>query len=523
MDTQKTVTFATVIFLVVLVSIFLGSAVGREDTLTAIIAVSVLVVVLLFVGLGEHIWVLVPVFASWSGRISLLPLPFSVSNLAVGFAVSAWFLAVASRKQKWNLKADSIDGVLLLTVMLIIIGYARNPVGVAAFTSGANVGARPYFEIGVAFIGYLMLANQKPKLSVVEKLPKWTLISAIVIGVGGTIAYFAPLTGIIMYQFYSGFMPNMTELLDPSAAAPQESIGRASFMRPIAFAGAAFVGACCCPLVVILPRRWGLLLLLGIASVAALVSGFRSAILAVGFYFVFASWLWIRGRGILACFMVAFLLLGSVIAIQQIVPLPDRVQRTLSFLPGNWDTRVSDDAANSIDWRLEMWETVLGGKSIKNWWIGDGFGFAKSELEYFGYLDRTNAATPEQMAEYYVITGATHSGPLSAAKYTGLVGMVLFVILAVIVAVRYVKIWNYITRYGESQRLQMVVGFFAITAAYIPLKFIFVYGAYDVDLPTLILSAGLLKVIETAVRDHVAEVEEEAEKMEALETVPVLA
>lgn len=501
---QKILTLAVVFAFIIISSLFLGSAVGQQDTGTVMIAVTVIILVAMFAGLGKHVWIVVPLFVSWSGSVPILPLPFSVSNLAVGFACTAWVLMLATRKIQSTYRLGMIDGLIFITLMLLVLGYFRNPVGVAAIRSGANVGARPYVVIVIATVGYLMLASQRPKLEVVAALPKWSLISAAAIGIGGTIAYFLPAIGIYMYQFYTGFKPNVGAILDPTAVS--ESVGRAGFLRPFALAGVAYVGARCFPMKALTPRQWGLALLLMIGTVLALLSGFRGTLVAIGFYFVFACWLWKRMAGVMACVMIGLIGIMLLIGIQQAVPLPERVQRTLSFLPGDWDQDVMDNAENSVEWRVEMWETVLTGDSISNWYIGDGFGFPRSELEYFTELYVSGAATPDQLATYFIITGGLHSGPLSAAKFVGIFGFVLYMVLAIVIAYRFVKLWGRIYRYGESRPLHVTVGFFAIQAAYLPLKFVFIFGAYNNDLAPLILSAGVLRLMETACHDHFQEI-----------------
>ncbi len=506
MNSQKLMTLGVMLVLVIFGSIFLGSAVGREDTGTSIMAVSVIVLIVVFVSLGQNIWILVPVFAIWSGRVPLLPLSFSVSNLAVGFACFAWFLSLATRRQAWTFRFTKMDWLLGLTLTLLAAGYFRNPVGVAAFSSGSNVGARPYVEVMIALIGYVMLASQKPKFSVVTSVPKWALISASVITVGGLIAFFVPGVGMYMYQFYTGFAPNVADMLDPTSK--NEGVGRANFLLAFAIAASALAVASCYPLKMVMPRYWQFSLLFLIATVFALASGYRSALVAVGFYFIFGSWMWKRAAGLFSCLAVGIVAICMIIVVQQIIPFPERIQRTLSFLPGAWDQSVTDDADGTVDWRVEMWHVVLEGDSIKNWWVGDGFGFPRSELDYFGYLDATNTATPEQMAEYYIITGGLHSGPLSSAKFVGVIGFFLYMILAIMVAYRYVKLWRQVNRYGTSAQLRVAVGFFATLAAYVPVKFVLIYGAYANDLAPLILSAGLLRLMETACRDHFREVRE---------------
>ncbi len=501
---QRALTQAGIFVFVLMGSIFLGSAVGREDTQTALIAVSAIILVAMFVGLGKHVWVVVPLFASWTGSVPILPLPFSASNLAVGFACSAWVLMLATRKLKSTYRFEIIDMLIFITLCLLALGYYRNPVGLGALRSGSNVGARPYVEIVIGVVGYLMLASQRPKLSVVEGLPKWAVVSAAIIAIGGSIAYFLPGVGMVMYQFYSGFKPNVGALLNPNEV--NDTVGRAGFLRPFAYLSAAYVGARCFPLKVLSPRQWGFLVLLLVASIFALLSGFRSSLLTIAFYFIFACWLWKRLAGLFICIGITLVGIIGVVAIQEVTPLPHRLQRTLSFLPGNWDHSVKVQAEGSVDWRVEMWEIVLEGDSIQNWWVGDGFGFPRSEMEYFSAASMTGELTPNQLAEYYMITGALHSGPLSAAKFVGVIGFVLYLILAIVIAYRFIKLWAKFYRSSSSIQLHITVGFFTIQAAYIPFEYVFIFGAYSRDLAPLILSAGILRLLETVTKDHFQEI-----------------
>lgn len=490
---QKSIPLYLTIFVVILGSIFLGTAVGQSDQITPLIGVSILAVLLISVSLGDKAWILIPIFWSWTGKIYLLPIPFSVFNLVTGLAIGLWLLNLAVRKGGWKFQFEKSDIVIGLTLFLLLVTYARNPVGIAAFGGDGNVGGRPYAELMIAVFAYILLSGQRTELAHVKSIPKWVLVSTFVIAVGGTVALLIPQVGIVLYQFYSGFSPNVSDLLDPYGS--EGGIGRASFLRPFAFAAVAYVGAKQNPLKLLRPNNWWMIGLLMLAAVMALASGFRSAVVAIGFYFVCATWFWLRGIGLFICGMAASIFIIIAISAQAVVPLPDQVQRSLSFLPGPWDQHVIRDGENSTEWRMKMWEMILEGDSIKNWWIGDGFGVPRSEQEYFGYLQKAQQIRPEQLAEYYMITGELHSGPLSAAKYAGIIGGILFVLLAIIIFVRYVKTWKRLVDYPELLRLRQLIGFYGVMACYFPFKFLFVAGFYDRELPTLIISAGLCRLL----------------------------
>jgi hypothetical protein len=297
---------------------------------------------------------------------------------------------------------------------------------------------------------------------------------------------------MILFRFYNGFVPSISDITDPYSV--QEGIGRESYLRPFALSLMAFVCVKRNPLKFIEPNHWGLAVMVGVAAVLAAVTGYRSALIALGFYAIVAMWMWMRGAGVIICTVFALLFMLVVPSIQSFVPLPDQVQRSLSFLPGDWDDRIARSGEQSTEWRVEMWEAIIEGDMIENWWIGDGFGFPRAEFEYYSFLQRTGQIRSDQLAEYYLITGDLHSGPLSAAKFSGITGGLLYIILALMVFWNYLKSWRKLEPYPEFTDLRQVVGFYCILSSYIPFKFIFIAGFYDREIPTLIVSAGLCRL-----------------------------
>ena len=74
--------------------------------------------------------------------------------------------------------------------------------------------------------------------------------------------------------------------------------------------------------------------------------------------------------GFIGTFLLALLVFGQ----GRFYELPDAIQRSLAFLPGNWSSVVVKDAEESSTWRFQLWHDVIEWGIIKNWWIGDGFG-----------------------------------------------------------------------------------------------------------------------------------------------------
>ncbi len=504
MNSKNIIVLIVVVAVILIGSIFLGTAVGTSDIQTLSGFFLIAIALGAFMATGRNVWILIPIFAAWDGRISILPIPFSVSNVAVGFVVVCWGLLWTTRRVRWHFRFNSLDIWLLLMLLLLAAGYLRNPVGVAAVANNSNIGARPYFEVGVACVGYAILGSQRPVAAVLGRLPLGVTLSGFAIALGGTIAYLYPIVGIYLYQFYSGFRPFMAEVLGGETAVAK-GIGRAPFLLPFALALGAWLFASRPPISSCSPLRPFRLGTLCVSGVSVLVSGFRNAVGALGMYFIIGSFLWWRGKGLILCAVIAVLFIAGVIGVQSTIGLPDRMQRPLSFLPGDWDEGVKRSAEETVQWRLDMWMDVLKGDQIENWWIGDGFGFPASEMAYYSALYNSGKILPQQLANYFLMTGDLHSGPLSAAKFVGVIGFVVFFSYAGFVAWRFARLF----RITEDKRMKTVVGFFGIPAIYFPIKFVFIYGAFQNDLPSLIVTAGMLRLLEESLAPQLARIKED--------------
>ncbi len=114
-------------------------------------------------------------------------------------------------------------------------------------------------------------------------------------------------------------------------------------------------------------------------------------------------------------------------------PLPISVQRSLSALPGEWDSRAVKDAEGSTEWRLDMWKDIpKGTRYIHNKVMGDGFGFSQAELSA---MERQTFFGGDISPEDFLIIGAFHNGPLSTIRFVGAIGLVLYYTLLIYMAV----------------------------------------------------------------------------------------
>jgi hypothetical protein len=166
-------------------------------------------------------------------------------------------------------------------------------------------------------------------------------------------------------------------------------------------------------------------------------------------------------------------------------------------LPGSWDDKAINDASNSTDWRMEMWEIILtSDKYIKNIVFGDGFGYLRADFERtIDIISGKDALRGnEAQQEMFMLDGDYHSGPIGTLKFVGIVGFSLFLPLLFFstkMAINLVfKMMN--TEY------QFITFFYCIQTITLPIFFLFIVGDYRQDFISLLFYIGMMKLVKNS-------------------------
>jgi len=152
-----------------------------------------------------------------------------------------------------------------------------------------------------------------------------------------------------------------------------------------------------------------------------------------------------------------------------------------------------NDAEGSSEWRFYMWEVVLSTDTyIHNKLLGDGFGFSSGELQI---MEQAQSGGPGFIGaanqEAFLVQGAFHSGPLSAVRYVGVVGLVFYLTLLVAAAI---YSWKLIRRTQDTDYFPLAL-FVGLTAIYEPIQYTLIFGGFDSGFPTTLFVCGMLKLI----------------------------
>jgi len=477
-----------------------GNGVADENYTNVALCLAALALIAM-VALGSRFFILIPICWGLTGQISVLPLPFSVRQLVIVLA-SVIFIQGAIFKTNKGSKAnrDATDIWIWVSIIYIIIVFFMNPVGINAL-GGDRVGGKPYVDVALGLMSYLILRQQRISGRLATKLPKYVLFASIFSTIAAAIGFFLPQVGDRLSYFYSDFSSSGTIGVTLDLISNFSTGTRWIFMQGLGLSLILYVVSACNPirLVDINNIRYGFFYLFGI--IAIFTSGFRSAIIQALLFTMTSVMARERIMGLFKLlFMVCFIATGAIAISYLPIKLPTTFQRTISFLPGNWDREAVLDAQDTTDWRLEMWITIMNSdRYIHNKIFGDGFGYLRADYERTMDINAgiVQLSQIEAHQEAFMIDGDFHNGPLGTVRFVGFVGLAFLLPLMFLT----VKMALSLIKASRGTNYEFSSFFFSIPVITLPLFFFFVIGDYRRDFITLLFSVGMMRMLKNSIAE----------------------
>lgn len=94
--------------------------------------------------------------------------------------------------------------------------------------------------------------------------------------------------------------------------------------------------------------------------------------------------------------------------------------------------------------------------------------------------------------------GAVHSGPVSAIRFVGYVGLAIHLCLLIAVAI---LAWR-LCKQAKGTAYQCLVYMTAIPLIIEPLNYVFVFGGYENSVPATCLALGMLRMLQNSLKEH---------------------
>ena len=399
--------------------------------------------------------------------LAFVGLLFAVLNRAV------------SPNARFVIEPSVIKPLLLLTGVVVATGMLTGGFGLRSLGASRN-GGQKYFYFLAAVAGYFVFTSKRISPQRAPLYVALFFLSALTYGLSDLAT-----VGGSSFDFLWLFLP--PEYGARSAADTGVTQSNVSVMHvggvalvaialySYAFARFGIRG------LMDLTRPWRLLLLV-LALVAGLLSGFRGFV--VGASLTFAVLFYLEGlhRTRYLAVLLGAALIGGAVVLPFANHLPVIAQRTLSFLPGNFDYAARENARSSSEWRVEMWKQLLP-EVPKRLFRGQGWGIDARQLEMS--MSMEDAGDPYAST---IMVGNYHNGPLSILLPFGIYGMIAFVWFLV----AGLRVLHRNWKFGNSTLQNVNAMLFAAFAGR-AIAFFLVFGSLNSDIPffTGLLGLGI--------------------------------
>jgi hypothetical protein len=482
--------FSLFIFVgILLFGLWLGVSIVTDQiqTLVYVIGGATLIICAL---LGKRIWLILP-FAGALNLTLMIPGQPTTLLLAQLLFIGFCFLQFLVRRLDFKIHITELEIWILLVTICVAQAYARNPVGLNIL-GGESIGARPYGIFAITLFSVCILSSLRVPANELRWIIRLSIIGGLTNLGLSTVGYFFPRFGV-----WLGSVDLRTlQSLDDGAYGVEKAT-RIGFLGKAGQNIALWISSAKSPIRACFHPLWGPLVLISIAF--ATLSGYRSEIGMVGLTYMVGI---IYRGGMIQFFIACFglvIALSILAVINMAIPLPNNIQRSLSFLPGTWDETIRKDAEDSTQWRLDMWEAALFTDYwIQNKLLGDGLGMTIHEFNFIKSFE--NKHTGGQVGtgklnidqELMMAAGNYHSGPINSVRAIGYLGLTVLLLAQIRIGVhahRQIKR----ARGTEWYPLSLFIG---IPIIWTPIYFVFIFGDFGPALASYLIGTAMIRLLE---------------------------
>ena len=140
----------------------------------------------------------------WNGLnpASSILRPGSCATVGCSVSFALFALRVFKFRNQWNL----LDLILLLNIAQVLIAFITHPFGLNA-SGSERVGARPYFNIAIATVGYFILSNQSVSPRLARRLPILMIVVELCSSALFLLSRASTSIGFVLGKVYNAYLP----------------------------------------------------------------------------------------------------------------------------------------------------------------------------------------------------------------------------------------------------------------------------------------------------------------------------
>jgi len=505
------IAIAVVLILGLLLAVYFGINVVDGNYQFILLFVGLALVLALFGIIKDKAWVLLPLAVVIPWKFNFLPGRFSFFEFAILAGAGFYFTSYLSIQKRMP-RVGPVWIWLPFTVLFAVILYHWyvGGIGMSLF-GGDTFGARRNLNFIFAIMAFtLILTLHKGDMKMVERLPLFYFLAALV----GLVPYYVttlfPSTAGVIFQIFGTF--DSTALMLASTSVTEVVVeNRQQGLATVATALQVFLISRYAITTWWRPERFWVLLLSGLCFYGAILSGFRSSVFVYLIVSVVAAFMTIRWKvlpfALLGMIVIGFFTAGH----GHLFQLPKMVQRSLSFLPGDWDNVVIQSAKSSNAFRENITNVYLDEFAGKSPWIGTGFQFDPQQ-----FLDQTMTVSESgEMQAYGFITRKDyHVGWISVYDTTGIIGCVAFGFLCLVLLLKAV---TFIAREKRPKPVQIWACAYVIAEI---IAYFTVFGALQNSIVSLAVFGGILFVAVDDLPQYYKKKQEQEQELESASLQP---
>jgi hypothetical protein len=387
--------------------------------------------------LGRNIWVLFPMSAGLSGTINLIKGGLTPLQL-VCIVLFFYCLYLLKADPTFRIRTGPMwffIPLFCITLLLAFNWLKGRDLGLNVFGS-VRVGGKNYMNCVLPFVGYIAAVSiRRPNPKHDMRLPLYILSGYLVDAIIFVITTLVPASAPAFFRIYDcvnieAFQATQVSQISEIGGSYVTRFGRSGHL--------AYVLLACLQAYnpwntwIRLPTLLFAPFIAFFAVICSLISGFRNYLLRFVIVALIGIW---QSFGIYSLFLalpavslVAVLVLGQ----GTMFNLPPVVQRTLIFLPGNWDREIALSSEGTANFRKDLRRVYFKEFFRADNFLGDGYLYDREDLEYsqeqfWRQLGIRAPTDKDDGIRSFIRRRAHHEGVIDIHHILGHVGTVVWI------------------------------------------------------------------------------------------------
>jgi hypothetical protein len=384
-------------------------------------------VALIFGGMRDRMCLLPLIGLFIAGKFNFIPVLHPAPSEFCPVAAIAYYLIAYIALQRKKVLSGPLYFFIPILAFALIILYHEHNFGLRSLSSGREGGRGAIFILVAAVTYVCCVSITSPSPRFLRWIPIFCLAVASLSALPSTITTYFPGTAPYFFLF--------TDNINVSAYS-ESAIGQADIVRNPAQAG---VGAGVMAVLLAYfpiytwwrPHRWWVVIVALICIALVVMGGFRSALADFGLTILVGAWCYLGWRALVLVVPVcACVFLATALQDSHVIRLPEAAQRSLAFLPGDWDPIVVGSTDSSDEFRQKIQHVYLTEEARKSPLLGNGVSFDIADFERYNYLTKYHPTPDGYYSTKIFVTGKMfHIGWISLYDAVGGIGFAIFLFL----------------------------------------------------------------------------------------------